>query len=287
MVITQIKGFNLNNQPKEPTMKNQNTIELEKLAFTKTLKKVVTVDGVLHNIEADIRFNDECHNGHNSFSITGTMWEKGKSKDWGIGGCIHDEISKHFPELKPFIKWHHSSSDGPMHYIEDTLYHSEEIKAGIANSWEKRIQFKNLPLSIEIKESFLEFLNGCSSDFDLEILETHHGKHGIEGEYQYSPNYTFGGYAGQWYECPFDTELEAIEYLNCLQKFGFKTVKIANGWTEEKTADLEAARSRAVWPEATLKQLQDKKALKARLTKTLLPNMLKDIKKLRKQVGVQ
>lgn len=268
-------------------MKNQNTVELEKLAFTAQLRKVVTVDGILHNIEADIRFDDECHNGRNSFAITGTMWEKGKSKDWGMGGCIHDEISKHFPELKPFIKWHLSSSDGPMAYVANTLYHSEEIKAGIADSWEKRIQFKNLPLSIEIEKSFLEFLEGCSSDFDLEILEINHKKHGIDGEYQYGSKFTFGGYAGEWYEAPFDTELEAVEYLNCLQKFGFKTVKIANGWTEEKIADLEAARSCAVWPKATLKQLQDKKALKARLTKTLLPNMLKDIKKLRKQLEVK
>jgi hypothetical protein len=36
----------------------------------------------------------------------------------------HDEVVKHFPELAPFIKWHLCSSDGPMHYVANTLYHA-------------------------------------------------------------------------------------------------------------------------------------------------------------------
>ncbi len=38
------------------------------------------------------------------------------------GGCIHGEIAKHFPELAPFIKWHLCSSDGPLHYVANTVY---------------------------------------------------------------------------------------------------------------------------------------------------------------------
>ncbi len=41
-----------------------------------------------------------------------------------MGGCIHDEIAKHFPELFPLIKWHLCSTDGPMHYEANTIYHA-------------------------------------------------------------------------------------------------------------------------------------------------------------------
>ena len=71
-------------------------------------------------ITATVRYDDQCGNGHNSFSITGEITTQvGREIS---GGCIHDEIAKHFPELAPFIKWHHCSSDGPMHYVSNVLY---------------------------------------------------------------------------------------------------------------------------------------------------------------------
>lgn len=42
------------------------------------------------------------------------------------GGCIHDEVAKHFPELAHLIKWHLSSTDGPMHYVANTVYWAEQ-----------------------------------------------------------------------------------------------------------------------------------------------------------------
>jgi len=69
------------------------------------------------HIRATVRFDDECGNGHNSFSITGSTTD-------GQGGCIHDLIAEHFPELQPFIKWHLCSTDGPMHYPGNVLYHA-------------------------------------------------------------------------------------------------------------------------------------------------------------------
>ena len=63
-----------------------------------------------------VRYDDQCGNGHNSFAIT--AWGK------DMGGCCHDEVVKAFPHLKPFIKWHLTSSDGPMHYIANTVYHA-------------------------------------------------------------------------------------------------------------------------------------------------------------------
>ena len=66
-----------------------------------------------------IRHDDSCGNGHNTFSITGVY-------RYGSGGytagCIHEEIGEFFPELKYLIKWHNCSTDGPLHYIENTMF---------------------------------------------------------------------------------------------------------------------------------------------------------------------
>lgn len=82
--------------------------------------KFYTENGVKYSITATVRYDDSCGNGHNSFSITGEIKQ---GKQWGAGGCLHDEIAKHFPELAPLIKYHLMSSDGPLHYIANTMYH--------------------------------------------------------------------------------------------------------------------------------------------------------------------
>jgi hypothetical protein len=83
-------------------------------------------NGTKIRLTATVRHDDECGNGHNSFSITADGYEL-RGDDWveSFGGCCHDEIAKHFPELAPFIKWHLTSTDGPMHYIANTVYHAE------------------------------------------------------------------------------------------------------------------------------------------------------------------
>jgi hypothetical protein len=75
----------------------------------------------------ELRFDDECRNGHESFAITATIDEQinGRFRDY-MGGCCHDEIVAHFPELAHLIKWHLTSTDGPMHYLANTLYHADE-----------------------------------------------------------------------------------------------------------------------------------------------------------------
>jgi hypothetical protein len=89
--------------------------------------KFYTEAGQKYRITADVRHDDQCGNGHNTFSITGTIdrHERGIWRD-DAGGCIHDEIAKHFSELAPFIKWHLTSTDGPMHYLENTIYQAGE-----------------------------------------------------------------------------------------------------------------------------------------------------------------
>lgn len=83
-------------------------------------------------IKAKVRFDDECGNGHNTFSITGDIYIPGR-RDIEAGGCLHKEIAEHFPELAPFIKWHLCSTDGPLHYIANTVYHADEH--GPTHAW--------------------------------------------------------------------------------------------------------------------------------------------------------
>src|SRR5262245_39920246 len=87
-------------------------------------------------IVAEVRFDDQCGNGHNTFAITAEIFEppyqRGEPskihdpsgiKCWlSACGCCHDDIAKHFPELAPLIKWHLVSSVGPMHYLANATY---------------------------------------------------------------------------------------------------------------------------------------------------------------------
>ena len=82
-----------------------------------------------YQITAEVRHDDGCGNGHNSFSITAEIYlcdVSGKPVRWDSCGCLHEDVSKHFPELAPLVKWHLCSTDGPMHYIANTIYQAGE-----------------------------------------------------------------------------------------------------------------------------------------------------------------
>lgn len=91
-------------------------------------------DGQAYRIYANVRYDDESGNGHNTFAITGEIFRlqinRGGRSSFDSCGCLHDDIAKHFPELAPFLKWHLMSSDGPMHYVANTIYHASEYPDG-------------------------------------------------------------------------------------------------------------------------------------------------------------
>ena len=97
--------------------------------------KIYTQDGTTYKLTATVRYDDSCGNGHNSFAITGEQYQKAKNGLWREDsfGCLHEGIAKHFPRLAPFIKWHHMNSDGPMHYIANTVWHAQEH--GPTHAW--------------------------------------------------------------------------------------------------------------------------------------------------------
>ena len=108
----------------------------------KTFKKELSDCSVL---VANVRFDDECKNGHNTFSITADLYDEtrrngeeyvfnsmGKKRYLTARGCQHDLVTKHFRELAPLIKWHLTSTDGPLHYVANTVDHAEQGKLDYA-----------------------------------------------------------------------------------------------------------------------------------------------------------
>lgn len=76
-------------------------------------------EGHDYRITAELRFDDQCGNGHETFAITADIREDGREY---MGGCCHDEIAQHFPEFAHLIPWHLTSTDGPMHYPANAIY---------------------------------------------------------------------------------------------------------------------------------------------------------------------
>ena len=95
----------------------------------KMFKKAYVENGQEYVLIAKVRYDDEYGNGHNTFAITGEIWRAKNGQPIGRDcescGCIHKDITKRLPELAPYIKWHLVSSDEPMHYVANTVYHAQ------------------------------------------------------------------------------------------------------------------------------------------------------------------
>lgn len=229
-------------------------------------------------VRAQLRFDDNCRNGHNSFAITGEVIDRRERRDGGIVacGCIHEDIAKAFPELASLIPWHLTSADGPLHYIANTVYHAGDRdyrgkRAGEPWAWDKAIQFGANPIKHKVKAKFWQFLKDAAAHpgrdrFDFEVIEISERKESPGGKVEYYRKWTFGGYGVTWYDCPFDTEDQAFDFLKALQTCGPVFLEVPTLFSEGKARDLDAARAAAVWPEATDAELmQEPEALKAAL----------------------
>jgi len=99
------------------------------------------------------------------FSITAET----NRKDRGVwredsGGMLHDMIKKHYPELRPLLKWHLVSEDnGPMHYEANAIYH---LKEGNVEHFKSTIVFGAVPgdaeafLAAKTPDDVKSFLRG-------------------------------------------------------------------------------------------------------------------------------
>lgn len=266
------------------------------LTARQTLTRVGTYqdeNGEECRIVATVRHDDECGNGHNSFCITGDMYSK--RGRWVGGGRCDDDIAQAFPELAPFQKWNNVSTDGPMHYLSNTTYLAGDkdhngLRAGEerVTVWGLAVVFGDNPIQHwpgarfdrgEFVRWLAEVGPGCG--FDFEVITMH--PESDKDRSMLSPKYTFGGYPGctRWHQAPFDSEREALQFLRALQTCSprFEKYPAHTITGEGKEPDLEGARSVAVWPDATLAQLRDKRALMARLP-ALMAEFKRDVESL-------
>jgi len=234
-------------------------------------------------ISATLRFDDNCKNGHETFSITGEIKKRGY-REPDMCGCIHEEIAKYFPELEPLIKWHLTSSDAPMHYIANAVYHASNLgndglPAGMPTNYKTLVFIGDSPVPYELKSKFLSFLTSCefSECATFEPVAVAHKKTKTSN-YDFEPKYTINGYDCEWYECPFDSLPEALAWCDALNARMVRFERIATGVSKGKERNLDAARSCAVWPEATDEQLCLPKAELTALLEARLPSLVNEFK---------
>lgn len=221
----------------------------------KSVSRPVRGYGANGKMTVDIRFDDNCRNGHNSFAITAAVItaESLRRSDIQAGGRLHDDIARVFPELAPLIKWHLCSTDGPMHYVANTICHAGDRDHNRLRKGERRqiIGRDGLP---------------C---WELVAVNAP----GILSKYYASdPKYA-------------QSETVNLRALNTDAR-GADAPETAPTlvWApscfigEGKPRNLEAARSCAVWPDATDEQLcAEPEALKAAL-EARLPGLLTDFR---------
>ena len=95
--------------------------------------KLLFVDNRLDNEgnqwKIEISLDDDCKNGHQDFSLTGTCWEKGKiriDRNMKFGGACGDTIVKLFPEYEIFERLHVCDFNGsPMYPVGNGIYHAK------------------------------------------------------------------------------------------------------------------------------------------------------------------
>ena len=241
------------------------------------------------DLVVDIRYDDRCGNGHNSFAITGTVYKAGIRSDSAclVGGCIHEIIEKHFPSLKKYLKWHGCSADGPTHFLANTLWHvsdrdHEGRKAGDPIEVDVRLtiteqgenEYYDIPVNLDFNQFSRSthafpgfFAVAKQSGLPMKVVEftSDRGKpsHMLTcGELEW-----FGGREGNRYSpAPENLLRQFADLWNCADtRNRMKCHSEVKAVSEGKKVDIEAARRCAVWPDATLEQLRDEEALIASL----------------------
>nr|UWF94965.1 MAG: hypothetical protein [Bacteriophage sp.] len=137
-----------------------------KLNSMKTANKLVyskvnyyTENGYEYKIKTTISLDDDCHNNMCDWSITADIRWKNK---YGIykeymGGCCHDEIARHCPELAKFIPLHCCDHYGaPMYPVENGMYHIKNSDKSVAIEY-LRISDKEYSKSSEAVDDKMYF----------------------------------------------------------------------------------------------------------------------------------
>lgn len=232
---------------------------------TKTFRKdYINDQEEPETIIAKVRHDDSCGNGHNTFAITGEVYRRdvhrgeptvthegtGRKLWLSFCGCVHDEIREHFPELAPLLKWHLCSTDGPLHYIENTIWHASD-----KDCWGKRA--------------------GEPRAYDYYVQPA--GGQGLLVEWPENEDRRILGPKVQ----KFRTREEAQGVADAC---GGTVIEYATILGEGKAIELDAARRSAIWPEATDDELTAP-GLRGRL-EDRLPGLLAEFQKAVESLGL-
>lgn len=196
-----------------------------------------------------IRLNDECKNGHQDFSITCDIYEKGKPKAdryFIMGGCCHEEIIKARPELKIFVDLHLCDYKGiPSYAVENGFYH---LRNGFNNTKPEQPAFK---------AEFCNYYRITDRQFDV-ISQS-------QNQLQYALNLQKLGILEQW-------EIQANKAIKIMEEYTGKTFLIDSQKTQFHAPTSEQLKEEAekqangyYTPEATAQREQEK--AKAEFTK--------------------
>lgn len=231
-------------------------------------------------IRATLRFDDNCKNGHMSFAITGEIHGP---RGWVASGCVHVEIAAAFPELAPLIKWHLCATDGPLHYLANTLYLAGDAdhnrrRPGDVSRHAFGVRFGGVPIVHKLEREFWEWLQeiGPASAYDFQVLDLSEHKDG-----HIYRGYAFDGdpRATSWHRCPFKAEQDAFDFLAALKHHDPEFIKVPVEFSEGKARDLGGARRAAVWPDATDADLLKPRADLEAALKARLPGLLADFRR--------
>lgn len=85
--------------------------------------------GVKCRVAVDIHWYRLGGNEHKHLSIIG-MVSDSTGKWLQSCGQVAEDIARVYPELRHILKWHLCSLDGPMFYLENTLYHAGDDGKG-------------------------------------------------------------------------------------------------------------------------------------------------------------
>ena len=107
-------------------------------------------------IKVKIRLSDDCKNGFNEFAITG---EIRKNRKYIMGGAIHEEILKYFPEYKIFVDLHLRDVKGvPMYPVINGFY------------FLKNKEINNLQHHLQCNEEELNIIKNATSEKEFAYL---------------------------------------------------------------------------------------------------------------------
>ena len=222
-----------------------------------------------HTMRVTMSYDDSCNNGHNTFNITGEIYE-------GLVeiacGCLHQEIRDYFPEYAHLIKWHGFTSDVPKGYIDNTMYFLSTKddfgkEKGECRTWREGIRFEGSKIIHYFRSGFLKSLKSQDAVSDASVIKL--------DDYSYSLSF----FDSKDEMSPFSTKDDADNFLHELKNKSYTFESTCTSYSKGKEIDLEAARECAYWEEATLEDLTEENLFNR------LPELVNSFKKDIEAVG--